>query len=279
VKKMWLGFAGGLVVVVLAASPLVAQVNFNLTGAGSGGPNLDGVYTSPYTGTINGGPSVPVICDDFSDESYLPEQWTAYQTSLSTIVGGSGPSYLQWKDADSNGAVSAGGTSYAGWDLSQPLAYEAATVLSIDILQAAPGSTAQKVYSYALWELFDPYGSLPADPGVIPWLNGASGTVDTATLQAATADVEAAVNQVKGSGFNLSAYLNANNISSVTIYSYDAAGGPPTCSGGSCASSPPQEFISVTTPEASTPVLLAVDLLGLVALAGFLRKRIMARSI
>jgi hypothetical protein len=160
VKKMWLGFAGGLVVVVLAASPLVAQVNFNLTGAGSGGPNLDGVYTSPYTGTINGGPSVPVICDDFSDESYLPEQWTAYQTSLSTIVGGSGPSYLQWKDADSNGAVSAGGTSYAGWDLSQPLE-GAGFGCAKYVTDGADGSAAEDWHrnlphaAAAFWQLYE----------------------------------------------------------------------------------------------------------------------------
>ena len=71
-------------------------------------------------------------------------------------------------------------------------------------------------------------------------------------------------------GMSLSSYLSNYN---VTIYTYDAAAGLPKGCGGNC-SQPPQEFITVTTPEASTPVLLAADLFGFLALFAFLRKRL-----
>ena len=58
---------------LLASAPVVAAqptVSFSITGVGSGG-SLDGVYTSPYAGTVNG-IATPVICDDFANSSYVP---------------------------------------------------------------------------------------------------------------------------------------------------------------------------------------------------------------
>ena len=74
-------------------------------------------------------------------------------------------------------------------------------------------------------------------------------------------------NNLSGNGQTLSQYLSNYN---VTIYSYN--GGGTTCPGGNCPP-PPQEFITVTTPEASSVILMAVDLVGFLALVGFLRKR------
>src|ERR1700690_335571 len=87
---------------VLASGPLGAQtVNFNLTSAGSGA-SLAGVYTSPYQGDINAGATIPGICDDFADNSYIEEDWNATSTSLSTITSAGPISYLKCNGANSD---------------------------------------------------------------------------------------------------------------------------------------------------------------------------------
>lgn len=236
--------------VLLASSPLVAQqtTTFYLDNAGSGA-NLGGVYTSPYNGQVNYPTSaiVPVICDDFSDESFVPEEWTAFVTPLSGLVAGT-DSYtgdLKWSG-------SADGT------LNQVQGYEAAALLSIDILNTT--GVTQEEYSFALWELFDPkaFTTLTADYGVgNSYESAAQGFLNSAEYDASHSTIN---------GGSLSSYLSNYN---VTIYSYDPAGGT-SCGGGYCPP-PPQEFITV--PEASTPVLMAVDLFGFMALVAFLRKR------
>jgi hypothetical protein len=224
---------------------------------------LAGVYTSPYGGQVNFPTSsiVPVICDDFADESFTPEEWTAYVTSLSSLTSGT-DTYLKWSKSTYDPS------------LSQTQAYDVAALLSIDILQSSSGSTAQQDLSYALWALFDPLGNgaSPSDPGAFGQLNNYG---DTSAISQATTDLNAAINDVVNT--NSSALAELSNYK-VTIYSYKSGATCPDQTGGVCANTPPQEFITVTTPEASTPILLAVDLLGFIALVGFLRKRV-SRSI
>lgn len=62
-----LGTLAILLGMALAAFPLRADATMKLTGAGAG-KVLDGIYTSPYTGTVGGVASTPVICDDFADD-------------------------------------------------------------------------------------------------------------------------------------------------------------------------------------------------------------------
>lgn len=256
---------------------------FNLTGVQ--GESLAGVYTSPYLGNVGGTPdpnsnpatTIPVICDDFSDNSYLPESWTANVTTLATIDSSSSPlSYLKWNRANSGAGATSGGsitidsTSYAGWDLTQSQAYTVAAILTLDILKLnnptdplSPNSNnadptaaqQQEDYSFALWELFDPNAAAGAlvtapSPGdanwgtnsdsVIPWL----GTSYVSDLTNATVDLENAIYHTNQSVLNGYA---------ATIYSYN---GPPEGKGPSpscgsplaqpCPSVPPQEFITLS---------------------------------
>lgn len=270
----WCYVGGAALAVTFLATSALATVTFNLTGVGSGDPSLDNIYTSPYTGTINGGPTIPVICDDFADDSFVPEQWTAYVTSLSSLTS-SVDNNLKWgtsatgtSNVVAGTAPTVGSVNSFSWNLSQTEAYDVAALLSIDIVTSGQGSTAQKDLSYALWGLFDPSGS----SGAFTWLSSYS---DYSDQSAAETDLKNAINQVTNAinGGTLSSLLGNYNI---TIYSYDPYANPngPSCGGGPCPNSPPQEFISVTTPEASTPALLAIDLLGFLALAAFLRRRI-----
>src|SRR5271163_2380421 len=91
-KSSYLILAG--VALMILATPLLAAqpptTTFFLDDPGPTGANLAGVYTSPYLGQVNYPTSavVPVICDDFADESFVPEEWTAYVTTLPQVVSG-----------------------------------------------------------------------------------------------------------------------------------------------------------------------------------------------
>ena len=65
---------------LISATPTAfAQYTIDLTGVGNGAV-ANGVYVSPYQGTITGnGASHPgyVICDDFYTDSYLNTLWSA----------------------------------------------------------------------------------------------------------------------------------------------------------------------------------------------------------
>ena len=100
-----------------------------LTGAGNNG-SLDGVDVGPYTATING-VSTSVICDDYDDESYIGETWTANVTTLSSLGG------TKWVDLGNSTNL-----------------YEEAAWLSIELLSAGPGQAGD--IQFAIWTLFEP---------------------------------------------------------------------------------------------------------------------------
>jgi len=264
-QKSWYLAAVALALMFLATGPLAAQpptTTFNLTGVGSG-ENWAGVYTSPYSGNINGGPTIPVICDDFADDSYVPESWTAYVTSLSSLSSGSTDGYLKW----------AGATVGSAPPLNQVAAYTVAAVLAVEILQntAPADATTEIELSYAMWALFDPTG-IPSDPGALAWLAAEGYPSGSSFYSAVTTDLANAVQYAATNSAQVQADVNA-----VTIYSYDPtlAANPngPTCSGGTCPHSPPQEFIAVNMVEPPSTALLGLDLLAVAGLALFVRRR------
>lgn len=257
-----------LVLLDLATTPMVAQQTATVSMSSYGsGANLAGFYTSPYTGTIDGGPVIDVICDDFADNSYVPEEWTAYVTPMSSLTSGTTDTDLNW--VNTPGAT----ITVDGQTLDQSQAYSVAAVLAIEILESPSASQAQEDLSYALWGLFYPTGT-SSDPGAFTALIDAGDLTD---LSNAETYLNNAVTYVLNPAN--SATVQAD-VDEATIYSYDPSANPdgPVCGNGPCASSPPQELITISAPEASTPVLLAVDILGFIALIGFLRKRL-ARNI
>jgi len=135
----------GMTASLLAASPACfAQITATLTGVGTG-TVADGVYVSPYVGTIQG-PGINytgfMICDDFTTESYLNTPWNATTTNAGSLNGS--------EKFASN--VVFGGQSY-----SAQTAYDAAAWLANQLVQPSTlaNSTSQINYSFALWDLFD----------------------------------------------------------------------------------------------------------------------------
>jgi len=236
-QTRWYFFGAALFLVLPAVGTLAAQTDFNLVGLGSGA-TLAGIYTSPYTAMIGGGPPVDVICDDFADDTFVPEDWTAYVTSLSSIVSGTADtSVLKWQPPIASAPT-----------ITETQAYEAAALLSIDILQntglTPVGTSQQQDYSFALWELFD-----PTDANNQLVSNG-----DTNDATYAQIYLNAALTEVTSSPSATAADLANYN---VTIYSYDASAGAPTgACGGPCPA--PQEFITVSMAEPPSAAVFAV---------------------
>lgn len=70
-------------VVAPAANSIAGTVQVKLTGVN--GATQGGVDVDPYFGTINNGPAVPLICDDFSHGTSIGETWTANVSTLSDL--------------------------------------------------------------------------------------------------------------------------------------------------------------------------------------------------
>ena len=209
---------------------------------------LADVYTSPYTATIGGSTNVSVICDDFTDESYVGEDWMAYVTPLSSIVSGPATNDpLMWSGAS---VTMPGPTTVI---LGQAQAYEVAAVLAVDILDSAAGSPAQQYYSYALWDLFAPPSAVSS------WLAsyGDSGLMTSYI----TPDLQSAVSYVLSSTNTVQVLAD---VDATTIYSYEP--NTSSCNGVGCPTPTPQEFITVNMAEPPAPALLGMDLSGLAGL-------------
>lgn len=228
---------------------------FNLTGTNSGA-SIGGVYTSPYFAQITTGAttvSTAAICDDFTDDSYLGETWTADVTSLSSLN-------------TQNSTVLWHGTSWNGTQLTQAQEYMAVAILTEDLLPIY--STQPAIagdYGYAIWAL-----TFPNESGQLP----PQDYLDTGTWSTVEGYVNTAVADVMGSNSN---YNQLSDYSNVTIYSYDsaasAANDQPTGCGDTCPP-PPQEFIVVGMPEPSMPLSLLFYFSALAGLVFVFRGRI-----
>lgn len=264
---------------ILATGTLAAQTTFNLVAVQ--GASLGGVYTSPYYATVGSSSSeIPVICDDFVDNSFVPETWTAYVTSLSDVTGSTVPA----APASPYGPVLSGAASppqfAGGWvgntGLSQEQAYTVVSYLAVEILDQSPGSTAAQDLSFAMWALFDPAVFIDQTNGSVSTpctLPNGEGCLDATDLSAAETDLSNALTAVNSLHLTTANFDAIEGVDSVTIYTYDPNGGAPSCGGSTCLTSPPQEFIAVTVAEPPSPALLGFDLLAVAGLFLIARRR------
>jgi len=259
---------------LLIHSPSVAladQIQLTLTSVGSTTFPSDahaGVYVDPYVGTLaaDGGqqPDVAVICDDFADDTYVGEVWTAvasmYDPANAHSLDGTRMSQLS---GVTGGALV---TDYS------EVAY-----LSEELLAHTGDSSdalLQRIYiSFAIWSIFDANG-LANDSqkrtGVNPWLlaqdDPANYAADASAIQGYLTD---AANHIAA---------GTADLANVIIYSPQAWVSGPT-------DGLPQEFLVVTSngtpiswglPEGSALPYLPFDLLALFGGIFLLRKRILA---
>ena len=132
----------GLSLMAIAPASFAQTFNMNLTSVGNG-TVADGVYVSPYVGTITGpgaNYSGYMICDDFNTESYLNSPWTATTTGAGALDGSE-------KFASS---VVFNGVTYTAQQ-----AYNAAGWLANGLLGNLNNTTTQTNYAFAIWNIFD----------------------------------------------------------------------------------------------------------------------------
>ena len=162
-----LGILTILLGMAISALPLRADTLITLTGAGAGNV-LDGVYTSPYTGTVGGVANTPIICDDFADDSYIGESWSATVSTVASLAGN-----VKWA-SEANAQQN----------------YEIAAWLAEDLLSTS-NKTATEDISFAIWLALDPNVAtyLSSDPGTLTaaqgWITAAENAITTDDLTAA----------------------------------------------------------------------------------------------
>lgn len=131
----------GLCLISIAPSAF-AQYTMDLTSVGNG-TVANGVYISPYQGTITGNGmtySGYVICDDFYTDSYLNAPWSASMTSAGALDG----------SEKFPGVETFDGTSYSAQQ-----AYDAAGWLANGLLNNLSDPNSQVNYAFAIWNVFD----------------------------------------------------------------------------------------------------------------------------
>jgi len=223
--------------VLLFASASFAQVSMQLTGVN--GASAGNVYTDPYYGTING-VSTSILCDDYGDESYLGETWKANVTSVAQVL--TSPNSVKWN----------AGSAAATQTLYDELAW-----LALQLLSATPGQQ-QEDYSFAMWQLAC---SVATTVNVGGTCSNPESTLDAADQKIVNNDISAAENQ----------HYTSGEFANVNIYTPISNSQGMCGTSTKCENTPPQEFIVV--PESSTIVMLGADLLALLALGFFFRRR------
>jgi len=120
-------------------------VSMQLTGVGSGAV-MGGVYTSPYTGTVDRS-TVKIYCDDFLTDVGIGQTWTANATNFTAFDGATGP--LKNLKFDTSASLA---TQLADYET---VAYLVEQIAGIDQSSSA-GKTKTGELSFAIWAVFDP---------------------------------------------------------------------------------------------------------------------------
>ncbi len=176
----------------LLFGPLAAHAtSVSMTLTGVQGYALGGVYTSPYSATINGTPTT-VYCDDFLTDVYVGLSWNATVMSMSALSGITNPLTTLKFDSTGTGLVAA---------QKQQQDYMTVAYLAEELSPLNPKSQAAGDLSFALWAVFDPAA-----------LNNLSG----ADLANAQTDLAAARAAVVG--------LDPSKFANVNIYSANPFG-------------------------------------------------------
>jgi len=228
-----------LVIVLLSLGALILTqpaaiadvVPIHLIGAGSDVSHS--VYISPYSAVIGTGQTaVSVVCDDFFDDTYIPESWNA------TVYDGSAPDLSATRMAQESGL--------SGQDLDR--AYDEIAYLTL--MLAGENATDRALTSFAIWDVFASAPSQAKDSAAAPtvqqWFASHPDSNGPTLAQVQSLVASARLNAALGER------------SLLTIYSSPI--GDVTCGGSACPTATPQELVTVRTPEASVPAFLAFNL-------------------
>jgi len=220
------------ILIASAASLRAGTTSMQLTGVGDS-VTVGGVYVDPYTATVGGVANTSIICDDWSNNTYFNETWTATAFDATTVGTSAPPNTPMFGN-------------------NQQL-YNGLAWLGAQLLANPTNAYEQTVISFAMWELtYGVNGTYKDGTDPLDYLK---------TYQSSAAQC--------GTGTQcydeaLSLYNQANG----TIgQSYNSAGWEilnpdPGSQNNSGVWGTPQEFmLYVPAPETSETVILAGDLL------------------
>jgi hypothetical protein len=207
------------------------------------------LYVDPYYATIGALTGQKVICDDFRDDSYVGERWTAevyrWDGTLTSLTG----TRMAHLNNDSGTLLQK---------------YTEVAWLSQQLLNHLDGGDSQRYISFALWSVF-----LPTE--VTSWLDARSVSAPERDKITGWLTLAAGVSPSSPNG--------QQALANITIYS--PTNTPPTCGASTCASAPPQEFLVVTAgspipdaPEGSSVAILAFELAAVLGGVLLARKRV-----
>jgi len=186
VRKFWLW---ALVMLLGGATMAFGQHDtMTLKPLPSGQPSQGGVFTGAYPFSINGSSTITnAVCDDYKDDIYVGESWTANVTQLSSLSAGTANSNL-----------------YFGTASNQQQLYDEAAYLVQEMYSSPLGASVSDV-SYAIWNLFDPGADSGLSSGdqsmVTNLLNLASAngqTVNTSNFEILSYDTGTAISCPSG---------------------------------------------------------------------------------
>ena len=119
-----------LLIVMLAAAAVASADGVTLTLNNGGNDVMGGVYVGPYNFTNTGnGQSLQLICDDFKDEVFAGESWTATTTTVSSLGNVMFSGSVQYQEiawlvgkmaANLGNAQTVGDIQWAIWDIFDP---------------------------------------------------------------------------------------------------------------------------------------------------------------
>ena len=174
----------GIAAIFIFASGAFAQYTMDLTGVGDG-VTFDGVYVSPYQGTIQQGNTTIytgyMICDDFTTESFLNSPWNATGTTA----------------AAGNGKFAGDTYSFMGKTYNSQQMYDAVAYLATQLM-INPTGPLQTDLSFAMWDIMDQSLNVYPDVAETQTLITqafAAGAVDAANVDVFTASPNNNVSQ------------------------------------------------------------------------------------
>jgi len=255
--RLLLTAVASLSLLLLLQPVALADITVQLTLTDTPSGAAYGIYTSPYEFTVGTEPGQMLVCDDFSDEVYSGESWTA------TVVKADDSN--TWGGAATWGAALAN-TREAYWVSADWASQNSNTKPSESVLEALlvadynakaylqlELASDVALYSYAIWDVFQ-------DQQVQAHFT--SGSSDQAFLTEVT-DAVADARKYASS--------NEAQLENLTIYTPTSAQGgsvDPTAAGWE------QDYDTV--PESSSLPALALDLFALFGGIFLVRKRVQA---
>jgi len=212
----------------------------------SGGPypGYGGVLVDPYSADVGpvGGPAVltTVQCDDWQDEVYDGETWTATVTNVSGLAGGT--------------PLFKGNSTYSTQQV-----YDAVAYLASEVLQSAriSDTAGEANYSYAMWYLTCQYTQSPQT-------NCTSDVLSNDSANQATI-------------ISLANYALNNATTASGLGWQILTPSSPGVLNGVTEQKAPQEFL-IYTPEPASAALAGIGVLGLLGFALVFRRRLVSST-